>query len=225
MAWLVRLLNPLVWRRKAHAARKLYQFSLAEHGSMIDLQLAARLTACPKRAALYLRHASDEQRHARLFWQQSSVLRDGLGKVAYPRPQADTEHLFENLGEVLFLAFVHYGERRARIQFEGYIEYFQRKADKPMLKLFLAIVPDEIRHETYTGKLLEELAGSQTAGMEALRKVARWEWWRRWRRMGRSLVLPVYRLSMWIVYLGLLPMVALARILRPFRPGWRRLPP
>ena len=56
-ATLARLLNPLVWRRSGHAARKLHGFALAEHGSMLDLRLAARLTPSPARAAAYLRHA------------------------------------------------------------------------------------------------------------------------------------------------------------------------
>ncbi|HLT36674.1 MAG TPA: ferritin-like domain-containing protein, partial [Enhygromyxa sp.] len=123
---LVRLLNPLVWRRPAHAARKLHGFALAEHGSLLDLRLAARLTPSPIRAAAYLRHADDEARHAQMFGKRAAALAREAG-IAAPGPAvADCEQLFESLGELDFLAFVHRGEARAIVQFRGYIDYFQR---------------------------------------------------------------------------------------------------
>ena len=65
--WLARASSPWVWRSPARAARKLHGFALAEHGSMLDLRLAAARTTSPARAAAYLRHADDEARHAQMF--------------------------------------------------------------------------------------------------------------------------------------------------------------
>src|SRR5262245_62042010 len=126
-ALFARLTSPLVWRLPGHDAKKLFGFARAEHGSMIDLRAAAALTESVTRRALYLRHAMDESRHATMFSRRSAELRRMRGQPAFGAPSADTERLFERLGEVGFLAFVHRGERRGRAQFEAYRDYFARR--------------------------------------------------------------------------------------------------
>ena len=93
-----RVTNGFVWRSPLRAARLLFSFAHAEAGSRVDLIVAAQLTASPVRRALYVRHALDEARHAKLFSLRSAEL---LGKVGAPplgflRPDADD--LFERLG-------------------------------------------------------------------------------------------------------------------------------
>ncbi len=205
---------------KRRAAARFRSFALAEHGSMLDLKLAARLTPCPQRSALYLRHAQDESVHARMFAKQANAVRGALGQPSLPAPNADIEGLFEGLGELAFLAFVHLGERRACSLFEAHRDHFARR-EPQTAKLFDRILADEAQHATYTGTLLVELAGSAEMAGKSLRRAQRWEAWRRFRRLGRSLTGVLYRVSMWALYAGCLPFAVLVWVLRPARPGFR----
>lgn len=220
VAALARLLNPIIWRVPGHGARKLFGFSLAEHGSMLDLANAAHLAPTVERQALYLRHMLDEARHVRMFVTRSAELRAGEGKASLGFPVADTEDLFVSLGEVRFLAFVHLGERRACQQFATYSMWFDRQEDRKSHAMFNAILRDEVRHESYTYALLVELAGSEVRARRALRAAALWEKWRTWRRLGRFLAERAYFVVMLLIYLVGAPVtrLALASVRRPG--GW-----
>ena len=200
-AAVLRLVTPIVWRVPGHGARKLYGFARAEQGSRIDLLHAAHRTDARARRVLYLRHALDETRHAQMFWRRSTDLRLAAGRDPFPPPVADTERLFERLGELRFLAFVHRGERRGRQQFERYAAHFSARGDVRTRALFEAILVDEQRHESYTRALLVELAGSERAARRELQRAALWEAWRTWRRAGRTLATAVYTLAMIAIYL------------------------
>lgn len=219
-AILAKLVNPIVWRIPGHGARMLYSFSLAEHGSMLDLKAAARLSPSPDRRAAYLRHLLDETRHARMFAVRSAELRRAAGKPSLGFPQADIENLYENLGEVRFLAFVHWGETRGRQQFETHRDWFARRGDHKSRAMFDVIVKDESRHESYTWDLLVELTGSEAAAKQELRKAKLWEAWRIWRRAGRFLAEKAYFVMMLISYLALFPLVIATLIFKPSRKGW-----
>ncbi len=216
-----RMLNPVVWRRSAHVARKLHGFALAEHGSMLDLRLAARLTDSPARAAAYLRHADDETRHAQMFGKRARQLAREAGLAPLGHVRADTEQLFVNLGELDFLAFVHVGEARAIEQFDTYVEYFREHGREREASLFSAILVDERRHADYTRELLFELAGDEKRAKRALRRVRRWEAGRTWLRSGRFLAERVYVLAMLLVYALAAPMGLLVRWARPVVRGWK----
>lgn len=204
---------PLVWRMPGRGARKLYAFAQAEQGSRIDLMQAANRTPSRDRAALYLRHALDETRHAQMFWRRAGE----LAGAPLPAPRADTEDLFQRLGEPRFLAFVHRGERRGRRQFAHYARHFARRGDARTGALFDAILVDEQRHEAYTRALLVELVGERGARRE-LRRAAAWHAWRMWRRAGRWLAGGLYALAMIAIYLVAGPIAALAG--RRRRTGW-----
>lgn len=220
-ATLARMLNPLVWRRPAHVARKLHGFALAEHGSMLDLRLAARLTDSPARAAAYLRHADDETRHAQMFGKRARQLAREAGLAPLGHVRADTEQLFVTLGELDFLAFVHVGEARAIEQFDTYVEWFREHGRERDASLFTTILVDERRHADYTRELLFELAGDEARARKALRRVRRWEAWRSWLRAGRFLAEKVYVIAMLLVYAAAAPMGLLVRWARPVVRGWR----
>lgn len=215
-----RLLNPLVWRRPGHAARKLHGFALAEHGSLLDLRLAARLSESPIRAAAYLKHADDEARHAQMFGKRALQLAREAGDAGLGPVRADCEQLFTTLGELDFLAFVHRGEARAIGQFRCYIAYFEGQGRERDASLFRAIITDETRHADYTKALLFELAGDPAAARKALRRVARWEAWRSWLRAGRFIAERVYLITMTVVYLLAAPLSLLVRWARPVVGGW-----
>ena len=219
-ARLARLLDPIVWRLPGHAARKLHSFARAEQGSLIDLTLAARATPCARRAALYLRHAGDESRHASLFARRSTELREARGRHGFGDPRADSEALYDRLGEVGFLAFVHRGERRGRAQFEAHRDYFERAGNQRERAMFEGILVDERRHERYTRELLVELAGGEREAALALRRAGRWEAWRIWRRAGRALSGRLYGLLMVGLWLACAP-IGLALRAVPRRRGWR----
>lgn len=221
---LVRLVSPIVWRIPGHGARKLYGFARAEQGSRIDLLQAAHRTASRSRAALYLRHALDETRHAGMFWRRSTELRLAAGALPFAPPVADTEDLFERLGEIRFLAFVHRGEQRGRRQFALYARHFAARGDARSRALFDAILGDEQRHEDYTRALLVELVGEAGARRE-LRKAALWAAWRAWRRAGRAISGAVYALAMIAIYLVAGPIAALAARMSGKRTGWREPAP
>ncbi|HET9624762.1 MAG TPA: ferritin-like domain-containing protein [Kofleriaceae bacterium] len=222
-SWIVRAVTPIVWRVPGHGARKLYAFARAEQGSRIDLLQAAHLTPSRARAARYLRHALDETRHTGMFWRRSTDLRLAAGRAPFPPPVADTEDLFERLGEPRFLAFVHRGEQRGREQFALYARHFAARDDDRTRALFDAILVDEARHATYTRDLLVELVGERGARRE-LRRAAMWAAWRAWRRAGRAISGAVYTLAMVAVYLVAGPIAALAAAagrLSGKRTGWR----
>ena len=216
-----RLLNPVVWRRARHSARKLHGFALAEHGSMLDLRLAARATPSPARAAAYLRHADDETRHCQMFAKRARQLAREAGLAPLGHPRADSEQLFYSLGELDFLAFVHVGEARAITQFETYVEHFRARGRERDAGLFEAILVDERRHAAYTRELLFELAADEREAQRALRRVRRWEAWRTWLRAGRILAEGVYVGSMSLVYVLAAPLALLVRAVRPTPSGWR----
>lgn len=221
-AVLARLLNPIVWRIPGHPARKLFKFSLAEQGSMLDLSAAANQTLSRERQAAYLRHLLDEKRHAQMFAARSTEIRRKHNLETLGFPNADTEELFERLGEIRFLAFVHRGERRGREQFEAYRDWFARHGDNKSRAFFDGIIRDELRHETYTRELLTELTGSDAAARKELRKASAWEAWRQWRRLGRFAAERTYYPLMLLIYALLAPFAILLRVTRPARSGWIR---
>lgn len=216
---LVRLVTPLVWRLPGHAARKLHGFARAEKGSRIDLLQAAHHTESLERRALYLRHALDETRHARMFWRRANEL---CRKKPLPPPSADTEELFARLGELRFLAFVHRGELRGKQQFELYARHFAARRDARTEAMFKAILADEERHQRYTRELLVELAGSERRARAELRRAALWEAWRTWRRAGRALAAALFAGAMTAIYLVCGPVAAIgSRLSRRRRRGVR----
>jgi rubrerythrin len=217
---LTRFLNPFVWR-KSRAPGKLYSFSCAEQGSVIDMMQAAQLTPSTKRAALYIRHANDEARHANLFANRSTLLQRERGKVPFGAPRADTEGLFLRLGEKAFLAFVHLGERHGCQQFEEYIRYFEATDDSAHLALFTGVVADERRHCSYTHELLVELAGSELLAKRAIAKAQRWRAWQAWRRVGRNLAGRLHFALMLVLYLAVSPLSLVLRASAPRLKGWR----
>jgi hypothetical protein len=217
--FLAAIVSPLVFRLPGHDARKLHRFALAEQGSHLDMRLAAARTDSPGRRVAYLKHALDEARHAQMFTRASAELRQRRGRAPFAREPADGGDLYERLGEVHFLAFVHRGERRGRQQFEAYRDYFGRRGDNKLRAMFEAILEDERVHEEYSRALLLELAGSEAAARRALRWVAAWEAWRTFRRAGKTMAEAIYFVAMVVLYATLWPLALFIRIVRPARRG------
>jgi bacterioferritin (cytochrome b1) len=217
-----RIACPLVWGFPGHKAKVLFGFSLAEYGSMLELSAAARYSPSFKRSALYVRHLSDEIRHADLFAQRSAELRKKLKLDPLGHPHADTENLFQSLGERRFLAFVHRGEARACKQFKVYEDWLRRHGDKKTSNIFKTILQDERRHAEYTLQLLRTIAGSERAARKYLRRAGLWEAKCRWLRISNSLSGKMFFVLAVTVYLLAAPYVVLASRLYPEQRGWVR---
>jgi hypothetical protein len=219
--WLLPLLDALWWRTARMRARRMTHFARVERSSATDLRLAARCCDDPARAALYLRHAADETRHARSFHEQAVRLALAAGDVPQPSSRADCEALFERLGERDFLAFVHLAERRGRKQFEVHARTLARGLDRELCAVFEEVLADERRHEQYSWEQLLALTGSAAGARARVRAMATWEAWRAFRRTGRNAARACYRLCAAALYALCLP-------LWPWLPAPRRsglLPP
>jgi len=202
----------------ARAARVLFGFACAEAQSELELRLAARLTEVPRIKALYLRHALDEARHSGRFF---GLARELAGSAGLASPRADSEELFERLGEARFIAFVHFGERRGRLQFEAYARALEQR--RPQLaRAFAQIASEELHHERYTHALLLERVGKNLA-RRALLWVRAWESFRRMRRFGRGAASFLYAASMSVVYLSLWPLARTFARARPSQRGFDSL--
>jgi rubrerythrin len=224
---LVRAVAPWVWRNDAAVARKLEGFAATEAGSALDMLKAAELTDDAKLRRLFFRHAVDEARHAQLFREAATRIRAaGSGARAasdYDVIRATRQNLFERLGLIAFIAFVHLAERRGERQFRALAAHF---AGEPELAdLFARIGRDERFHVAYSGALLRRWRRELRA-REVRRALWRIRWERArdaWRRMGRVLGDGTSRLLLGLLYLVVLPVFALlARRQGGERTGWRR---
>jgi hypothetical protein len=217
---LVRLTAPAAFWSRGRTAKQLFVFALAEQESMLELRAAAAQCTSPERSALYLRHALDEERHATIFASHAAEIRRSLGKPPWGHPRTGCENLYERLGEVGFLAFVHHGERRGRSQFEVYETYFARRGDGKLRAMFATLIGDEKSHETYTLELLVQMAGAKGAS-KALRMVVVGEALRAWRRAGQGMATWVYAALMTLLFGCLAPYALFVRLRKPARSGWR----
>jgi rubrerythrin len=208
---LARTIGLASWAFPVRTSRRLARFALAEEGSMVDLRIAARLTPSPERAAKYLEHAADEERHARMFRAHAHEWAERARASSEGPSHADVEYLFERLGETRFLAFVHRGERRGRMQFEHYRDHFARRRESRTAALFETILEDERRHEAYSRELLVALVGERGATRAGL-EVAAWQAWRTWRRLGRAMGGALYVAVMTLVYLLSAPLAIALRL-------------
>lgn len=192
---------------------RLAEFARTEQGSFLTLRLAANQTPSSARAALYLRHAADEARHARLLHTCAEELR------GYRAPLlADAEDLYALRGELAFLAFVHHAEGRGRRQFELIAQELERQGRAATAELLRRIASEERHHELYSGRLLHDLAAGERSASAELARIRRWEAWRLFRRAGRSTAGHVYD----ALILALVPILAVYGLVLPrARTGFR----
>ncbi|MES0492004.1 MAG: ferritin family protein [Leptospirales bacterium] len=219
----VKFINFWVWRNPKSMAGKLYKFSLAEYGSMLDLMLASHSTLSGERSSMYLRHALDEARHSDLFRDHINYLADKYPEVKYqPEVNADIDNLFLRMPETDFLAFAYRGEKRARIQFAVYRDYFKKKKLKKEYELFAQLVHDEFEHERYIWNLLQELTGSKKSALVKTWKMAVWELGRTSLRRGRKLSNFVFTLTTIILYFISMPIALSIILFKRSKTGWHR---
>lgn len=207
-AW-IGLLGQVAWRLPSGPLRLMTQFSQAERGSYYDMLVAAELTGRRDLRRRYLEHALDEGRHAGLFLGRVQALGGAdrtlavLSDAAYLADAGIQGHetLFERLGELQFLAFVHVAEADAVEQFQTYLRL--GLPDAETAQMLRTILKDEAFHVSYSRAALEpyRLQGRQDEVRHALRTARRHRLLERWKAGAHHLGAVVSTLWLGLFYL------------------------
>jgi len=195
---------PLHARSARRVARAFIRFALAEEGSALTMRWAAAQTEDPKRAALYLRHATDERRHARAMRARARELDEALSRASADA-HADGEDLFAVLGERRFLAFVTLAERRGLAELGAHQRAMAKAGDARSSSVLQAILVDEQRHATYSRSLLDAMCGSAPRARWVMIRVALWETRRAIFRSSATMGRALYSLLMAALFVVLVP--------------------
>jgi rubrerythrin len=148
------------WRR----GKKLLRFAETEADGGRDLARAAEITNDALLRRLYLRHASDEQRHADLFRQRGKMLLSSLPAPIGPTLEANWlapgERGLDDLrvdaeNDDTLLAFLHLSERAAAERFAVYERVLA--SDPDTQRVFAEILRDEAFHMNYTHAQLQRV--------------------------------------------------------------------
>lgn len=171
--WLALRRNRAVWSDPVRRFRTLQSFAETEEDGGKDLRAAALRIADPDLRGHIERHANDEKRHASLFRRRAAEVAeqtagrhhaaDGASDRSYDLTRkrgADMDAhgffnagLFDELGEVAYVAMLHVAEQRAAEVFDVHSALNQ---DDPETKaVFDEILKDEKYHIAYTGKFLD----------------------------------------------------------------------
>jgi rubrerythrin len=230
-----RLLRPLhrwVWRDAHRRARKLLRFAETEADGGRDLSRAAERTRDPLLRRLYLRHASDEQRHAELFRRRGGTILRGLPPEA--RAELPTDWLapgerglddlrVDNESEETLLAFLHLSEKAAAGRFQLYREMLE--ADPATRAVFDEILRDEVFHMSYTHTQLQRVAPARRGRRLWFARLGRL--WRGYLRLATALAGVMGGIILTVQYFILLPPFAwmARRAQRRETPGWSAIDP
>jgi hypothetical protein len=162
-AWL-KPVHRWVWADAHRRAHKLLRFAETEADGGRDLARAAELTQDALLRRLYLRHATDEARHAAAFRARGSAMlaslsRRGAGVQANwlaPGERGLDDLRVDREKDATLLAFLHLSERAAAMRFAAYRDVLG--ADPDTREVFETILRDEAFHMNYTRKQLERVA-------------------------------------------------------------------
>lgn len=161
-----RLIRHWIWRDPQRCAHKLLSFAETEADGGRDLARAAEQTTDPILRRLYLRHAADEQRHAKLFRVHGEALlrTSSSAPVFLANTLAPGERGLDDLSvdeepAADLLAFLHLSEKAAARRFQQYRAAVARDAGTQAL--FGVILEDEDFHMRYTATQLKRIAPRQ----------------------------------------------------------------
>ncbi len=231
MASLLRPLYWTIWASPRRRAQKLLQFAEVEAEGGRDLVRASELTVDPVLRRLFLAHARDEERHARMFRSRGLALGVGMppraGNTMFDwispgeRGLDDLRIKDEHLGSLL--AFIHLSESAAARDFA---EYSSVLGHDPLTRsLFDHIGRDEEHHMRYS---LAQLRRVASGGSRALLWKARLRrLWKAYLRLASAIAGIMSTVLLTIQYFVLLPPFALLAkfAMRREQPGWTVLPP
>lgn len=199
----LRFVSRIVWRRPERQILKMFDFSFTEEDSFRDVARAAELTPTRDLRGKYMLHALDEARHAELFrtraFQLLATLPDASTRESVERAMRERlsgsismheayhhNTLFEELGELEFLAFVYVAERRGAQQFRVYRELMLNDPDSQ--SMFNRIMTEEKFHMSYSRQALDKLGqgGRLSEVRWALLRVRARRYWQAWLRFCRQ---------------------------------------
>jgi len=209
--WPLWIVSSVIWRLPGKTSLKLAGFSHTEQGSGLDMLAATEETSRKEMRARYFRHALDELKHAGMFKNRarelapkaksrtSAVLDDSEFITTHGINQS--ESLFQQLGELEFLAFVWVAEKRAVEQFDVYTDIL--KKDTVTVNLFNKIFGDETFHVSYSRAELDRYAAAGQAKdvKQAIARVKRRRLFEIWLRFSRVLGDVMSKLWLSILYL------------------------
>ena len=154
------LLKPLqrwIWGDAARRGLRLLRFAEVEADGGRDLVRASELTGDARLRRLYLRHASDERRHADIFRQRGMELLHAYPPGDLTLPENDwlapgerglDDVNVESGRDAPLLAFLHLSERNAARDFKVYADAVG--GDGRTRAVFQHILRDEEFHMNYT---------------------------------------------------------------------------
>lgn len=207
-------MSEVSWRLPGWPVRLLTAFSQAERGSFYDMLAAAEATDRRDLRRKYFEHALQESNHHQLFRERISALGGGQSRAEKAAEEAGYlvdagivggESLYERLGELDFLAFVHVAESEALEQFHVYCD--RKLPDPDTIHMLQTIMPDEKFHLTYTLRELKrrEKQGEAKEVRWALFKVKWRRLWEGWLRFSRDIGQVVSSIWLWLIYAVLVP--------------------
>lgn len=227
-----------VWSDPLRKRRTLESFAVTEEDGGRDLAAAAGHVAEPELRAHLARHARDELRHAELFRERARELSDDASATSHAdaaydlsrgRKQGELDAhgflnagLYDELGEVEYVAMLHTAERRAAELFSVHAEL--NAADPRTRAIFEEILRDEKYHVAYTGRFLEHWRAEGRADevRRVLREARGSRWFGAWKRLGARSGASFGRALLFLFYCTLLaPFGLLARRTRARDGGWR----
>jgi len=193
-----------VWSDPERKLRTLESFARTEADGGRDIAAAARKASDPELRAHLQRHARDEVRHAELFHRRAQELRAQVGvgvqrddeldpryDLSRGRPASEVDAhgflklaLFDELGEVAYVAMLHVAEQRAAELFQRHSRLLHE--DPATQAIFLEILKDEKYHVAYTRTTLERWrAQGRASEVKAALKSARGSsFLEAWKRLG-----------------------------------------
>lgn len=201
--------SEVAWRLPGWPRRFYASFRDSEAGSAVDMLAACELTSRRDLRRKYFRHALDETRHAGIFQARAEANGGGRDRARAALVDAGTlqrhgivegRTMFERLGELEFLAFVHVAENDAVEQFNVYRD--RRLPDPESWEALGHILKDEHFHVSYSRQELDRWRKEGRGGeVDAALSRVRWrrlkEAWLRFSRgvglvMGSAWLLAVY---------------------------------
>lgn len=232
--------NRGVWNDPVRTLRTLESFSETEADGGRDLVVAARKVSDPELREHLIRHAEDEERHARLFRDRAAALRSTAGiatvnegpdrpyDLSRGRPGSEVDAhgffsagLIEELGEVDYVAMLHVAECRAAEIFE--VHRSLNDHDAATAEVFDEILKDEKYHMAYTKRFLDRWSG-EGRGREVekgLKSARSSRFIGAWKRLGIRSAAGFGRVLLFVILWTLLLPFALLSKLTKASAGWR----
>jgi rubrerythrin len=225
---LLRPVHRWVWSDARRRANKLLRFAETEADGGRDIARAAERTRDPLLRRLYLRHAMDEQRHAKLF--------RARGRDIFARLPAETgdgslqahwlspgERGLDDLAvdketEDSLLAFLHLSEKAAARRFATYHQVLT--LDPPTRAVFGDILKDEAFHMNYTLSQLKRVSPRKHGARLWWARLSRL--WKGYLRFASAIANVMGGVILAVQYFVILPLFALMakRAAKRQLPGW-----